>query len=87
MLFAIGLLFIALEEISWGQRIFDIKSSDWLIANNYQQEITIHNINDTWNIMLVIIEFSGQSNLFHVTIYSTLFQTLNELVLAQLSLV
>jgi len=37
--------------------------------------------------MLVIIEFSGQSNLFHVTIYSTLFQTLNELVLAQLSLV
>lgn len=44
MLFAIGLLFIALEEISWGQRIFDIKSSDWLIANNYQQEITIHNI-------------------------------------------
>ena len=44
-----------------------------------------YNINNTWNILLVKVEFSGQSNLFHVTIYSTLFQTLNELVLAQLS--
>lgn len=46
-LFALGLLFIAIEEISWGQRIFGIETSEWLKNNNYQQEISIHNITPT----------------------------------------
>jgi hypothetical protein len=32
------------EEISWGQRIFDIKSSTYFIANNSQQETNFHNL-------------------------------------------
>lgn len=47
LIFSFALLFIAFEEISWGQRIFQIESSDWFIENNSQQEITIHNITPT----------------------------------------
>jgi len=36
-------LFIALEEISWGQRIFNIETPD-LFSKNYQGEINIHNL-------------------------------------------
>ena len=44
------LLFVAFflvccgEEISWGQRIFDIETSDWLTKVNVQNELTLHNI-------------------------------------------
>lgn len=36
--------FCAGEEISWGQRIFNIKSSEYFLKNNSQKEITIHNL-------------------------------------------
>ena len=39
-----GLLFIAGEEISWGQRIFQIETPSKLAAINAQGEITLHNI-------------------------------------------
>ncbi len=45
ILFSSGLLFIALEEISWGQRIFNIESFTWFRQNNCQDEITLHNLN------------------------------------------
>ena len=32
------------EEISWGQRIFDLKTPEYLSKINVQNEITIHNI-------------------------------------------
>lgn len=32
------------EEISWGQRIFNIESSTFFIQNNLQQEINLHNL-------------------------------------------
>lgn len=41
---AIGLFFIAGEEISWGQRIFNIQTPQELARINYQQELTIHNV-------------------------------------------
>jgi hypothetical protein len=42
----LGLLFLfgVGEEISWGQRIFDIKSSEFFLANNSQGETNIHNL-------------------------------------------
>jgi hypothetical protein len=45
-LFFLGLLFIfgAGEEISWGQRIFDIKSPEFFVQNNSQQETNLHNL-------------------------------------------
>lgn len=32
------------EEISWGQRIFDIKSSQYFLQNNSQGETNLHNL-------------------------------------------
>ncbi|PCJ19720.1 MAG: hypothetical protein COB04_05275 [Gammaproteobacteria bacterium] len=42
---SVGLLFIALEEISWGQRIFDIPNTEYFEEHNFQREISIHNLN------------------------------------------
>ena len=36
--------FAAGEEISWGQRIFNIASSDYFLEKNLQQEINLHNL-------------------------------------------
>ena len=44
--FCLGLFlfFSAGEEISWGQRIFGIKSPEYFQANNAQQETNLHNL-------------------------------------------
>ncbi len=41
---ALVFLFGAGEEISWGQRIFNVESSDYFINNNAQGETNLHNI-------------------------------------------
>ena len=41
---ALGLLFVSLEEISWGQRIFDIANPDYFSQHNVQNEISFHNL-------------------------------------------
>ncbi|MBU2885494.1 hypothetical protein KO507_06945 [Gilvimarinus agarilyticus] len=41
----VGLLFVSLEEISWGQRIFEISTAEYFQKNNVQNELTIHNLN------------------------------------------
>ena len=40
----IALLFLAGEEISWGQRIFDLQSGEYFQKNNLQGELNIHNL-------------------------------------------
>lgn len=44
--FFMGLIFLfgAGEEISWGQRIFGIESSEYFIENNAQGETNLHNL-------------------------------------------
>jgi hypothetical protein len=37
-------IFIAGEEISWGQRIFNIESTDFFVQNNAQKEVNLHNL-------------------------------------------
>ncbi len=44
LLLSISFLFWALEEISWGQRIFDF-SWTYISQNNSQNEINFHNLN------------------------------------------
>jgi hypothetical protein len=56
-------LFISLEEISWGQRIFNFPTPDILKEINVQNETTIHNLdwihfNITMN-AYILIGFSG----------------------------
>lgn len=43
-LFVVLFLFAAGEEISWGQRIFGVESSDFFIENNAQGETNLHNL-------------------------------------------
>ncbi|TDJ43637.1 MAG: hypothetical protein E2O52_10035 [Gammaproteobacteria bacterium] len=38
--------FVALEEISWGQRIIGYRPPDYFLAFNYQQELNVHNVID-----------------------------------------
>lgn len=40
----VSFFFAAGEEISWGQRIFNIASSDYFLEKNLQQEINLHNL-------------------------------------------
>jgi len=39
-------LFVAFEEISWGQRIFGYRPPEYFLEFNYQQELNLHNIID-----------------------------------------
>lgn len=43
-LLAILFFFAAGDEISWGQRIFGIESSDFFLAHNKQAETNLHNL-------------------------------------------
>jgi len=40
-------VFVALEEISWGQRIFGHLPPEYFLAQNYQQELNLHNLAST----------------------------------------
>lgn len=52
-LLSLGILFVTLEEISWGQRIFDWQTPESLSEINVQNETTIHNIGILNNLQLV----------------------------------
>ncbi len=41
---AIGLLFVSIEEISWGQRILNIDTPDYFSQHNVQKEVSFHNL-------------------------------------------
>lgn len=41
---AIFCILVALEEISWGQRLFSYRPPEYFLQNNYQQELNIHNV-------------------------------------------
>lgn len=43
ILMALGFLFIALEEISWGQRLLNIQAPYLIEQLNYQSELNLHN--------------------------------------------
>ena len=49
--FAVGLglfcLLVALEEISWGQRLFGYRPPDYFLQENFQQEFNLHNVAST----------------------------------------
>jgi len=44
LLFSLALFFVAGEEISWGQRIFNLENPDFFSQYNRQEEISIHNL-------------------------------------------
>ncbi len=38
---------VAMEEISWGQRIFGYRPPDYFLEQNFQQEFNVHNVFET----------------------------------------
>jgi uncharacterized membrane protein YuzA (DUF378 family) len=42
--FALAALFVAFEEISWGQHLFGWQSPAWFAARNAQRETNLHNL-------------------------------------------
>lgn len=63
--FLIGLalfcLFVAGEEISWGQRVLGFGSPEYFLEQNFQQEVNVHNIMPKgfrkWSLKLLILGF------------------------------
>jgi hypothetical protein len=47
-LVALFCFFIAGEEFSWGQRLLGFYSPEYFLANNFQQEVNIHNLPGTF---------------------------------------
>jgi hypothetical protein len=57
-------LVVAGEEISWGQRLFGLGAPDFVLANNYQQEMTFHNlfqdfIQPKWFLILALVGYGA----------------------------
>ena len=48
LVFAFALFSLAMEEISWGQRIFSILTPTYFEENNFQKELNVHNLD--WNL-------------------------------------
>ncbi len=48
-LFGVALFcfFVAMEEISWGQRLFGYRAPAYFLEHNFQQELNIHNVVET----------------------------------------
>jgi hypothetical protein len=44
ILLGLAFIFIAGEEISWGQRIFKIETPEWMQKRNTQEEMNLHNM-------------------------------------------
>lgn len=55
LLMAVAFFVIAMEEISWMQRILEIEPDDFFLENNIQKEINFHNLNTAMTMMIFSI--------------------------------
>lgn len=57
---AAGMAFAALEEISWGQRVFGIESPEYFVEHSTKEEINVHNLRQfPLEIAFIIVGFYG----------------------------
>lgn len=59
LILGLSFLYIAGEEISWGQRIFNIPSPEFFEQYNRQQELNTHNFLSRYKLHAVYIVFSA----------------------------
>ena len=62
LVLALALFVVAMEEISWGQRIFDIPTPTFFEEHNFQGELSIHNLGETWDYLhlaYMVVGFLG----------------------------
>lgn len=69
---AVLLLLGALEEISWGQRLFGWSTPDALTRINYQDETTVHNITSFRRVIPTVLFVGSVLGLFAAVIRSVL---------------
>jgi hypothetical protein len=58
-LLALGSLFIAGEEIAWGQRLLGFATPEELAAVNHQNEVTVHNVSGLQTAFNVVLLVAG----------------------------
>ncbi len=66
-LMVLGLIFVGLEEISWGQWVFYFTSPDYFKETNLQRETNIHNLKDLhvkFEYLRVLIGLGGFVSIF-----------------------
>lgn len=74
-IFSLGIIFVAMEEIAWGQQFFDIKTPLGMKEINLQNEITFHNIDSVQNSLGSFIRLFGWGGFFGILLtYSKRFQ-------------
>jgi len=59
IILSLGMFFVFGEEISWGQRIFDIPTFGYFQGRSLQNENTIHNLRGTFYYFLLLSKFIG----------------------------
>jgi hypothetical protein len=57
VLAVLAFVFVAGEEISWGQRLLSLETGDFFMEHNYQREIGLHNL-ELWGVNLNKLIFS-----------------------------
>jgi hypothetical protein len=53
------MMFVSLEEISWGQRIFGLSTPDWFQQHNTQREISVHNLGPIQRVLHLLYALVG----------------------------
>jgi hypothetical protein len=53
------MMFISLEEMSWGQRIFGLSTPDWFQQHNTQREISVHNLGPVQRVLHLLYALVG----------------------------
>jgi hypothetical protein len=61
---AVGLLFVSLEEISWGQRIFDFANGPYFERHNVQHEVSFHNLDAIQPLLIKTYVLTGAYGAF-----------------------
>ena len=65
IILTLGLFFIAMEEISWGQRIFHEHTPELFMKYNAQKEMNIHNLRGfPLHLLYIIVGFYGAFSRF-----------------------
>jgi hypothetical protein len=59
LILAFLLMFVSLEEISWGQRLFLISTPEWFQQNNTQKEINVHNLKPVQHVLHLLYVLVG----------------------------
>ncbi len=68
----------AFEEISWGQRLLNIETPEFIEEINYQKEISIHNLNPIQKVLHKILMMAGLYGSFASTVVKQVSKNLHK---------